>query len=121
LTGKHSVVTLPWSLTQVNAETLYCQELSSFTGKQLDEFTLKKPANWVPDTAGRATTAATLVPTHVLSNIEANGFIGQPYSAPLRSISGIDSLRRFCLAESRLPLAPATSVGLNGSLCSADP
>ena len=71
------------SVTQVNAETMYCQELSSFTGKQLDEFTLKKPKNWKPDTAGRMTTAATLVPTHVLSNIEANGFIGQPYSALL--------------------------------------
>ena len=64
---------------------MYCQELSSFTGKLLDEFTLKKPANWVPDTAGRAATAASLVPTHVLSNIEANGFIGQPYSALLCS------------------------------------
>ena len=82
---KHGVITLPRSLMQVNAETLYCQELSSFTGKQLDEFTLKKPANWKPDTAGRASTAATLVPTHVLSNIEANGFIGQPYSALLLS------------------------------------
>ena len=36
----------------------------------------------MPDTAARAATAATFQRTHVLGNIEANGFQGQPYGRP---------------------------------------
>ena len=63
----------------MNAETLYCQELSSFTGNQLDEFTLKKPAGWLPDTTTRAAFASSFVRTYVPTEIELNGFQGQPY------------------------------------------
>ena len=63
----------------MNAETFYCQEISSITGNLLDEFTLKKPAGWLPDTAARASFASSFVSTYVPTSIELNGFQGMPY------------------------------------------
>lgn len=46
---------------QVSAQKLYCQMLSSVTGKQLDAVVLTKPANWKPSHAAQRSFAASFV------------------------------------------------------------
>ncbi len=46
---------------QVSAQKLYCQMLSSVTGKQLDAVVFTKPANWKPSHAAQRSFAASCV------------------------------------------------------------